>query len=189
MKPFLTAAGLACTLCACATGRPDHFYVLTPEPQAASTARGAPALQATLKVTVPSWVDRPEMVLNTSSDGVIALEHQRWAAPLADLVTQTLARNLELRRSDLLIAGQSVTRAGAGVNVAVDIVEITVRRGQRASIETRWRIVDARTRKDAVGGEAFSAPVNAGDYAEVARALSDCLSLLADRLAGLIPAE
>jgi uncharacterized lipoprotein YmbA len=189
VKPFLTAAGLACTLCACAAGRPDHFYVLTPEPQAASAARGAPALQATLKVTVPSLVDRAEMVLNTSPDGIVALEHERWAAPLADLVTQTLARNLELRRSDLLIAGRSVNRAGAAVNVAVDIVEVTVRRGQRATIETRWRIFDARSSKDVVGGEAFSAPVNRGDYAEVARALSDCLSLLADRLAGLIPAE
>ena len=188
MKSFLTTAGFACMVCACATGRPDNFYVLSAEPQAVSTARSATALQTSLKVTLPSLVDRPEILLNTSPDGVMALEHERWAAPLADLVAQTLGRNLEIRRSDLLIAGQSVNRAGAAsVNVAVDIVEVMVRRGQRASIETRWRIFDARSGKEAVGGDAFSAPVNTGGYADVARALSDCLSLLADRLAGLIP--
>lgn len=188
MRSSLTFACLACVLSACAASRPDHFYVLNTEPQEMSAARTVPALQATLKVTLPSLVDRPEMVLNTSTDGVIALEHERWAAPLTDLVTQTLARDLERRRGDLLIAGQSVNRAGAAaVSVAVDIVEVTVRRGQRARIETRWRIFDARTGKDVVGGDAFSAPLNQDGYANVAHALSTCVSLLADRLAGLVP--
>lgn len=174
-------------VCACATRQPDHFYVLITEPQDASVARSTPALQATLTVTVPSVVDRPEMLLNTSPEGIIALEHERWAAPLTDLVTQTLARDLEIRRSDLLIAGQGVNHGAAGVRVAVDLVELTLRTGQRASIETRWRIFDARTGKDFVGGEAFTAPINPGGYADVARGLSDCLALLADRLAGLMP--
>jgi uncharacterized lipoprotein YmbA len=187
LKSSLTVAGFACVLSACATSQPDHFYVLSAEPQDTSAARTAPTMQATLKVTLPSLVDRPEMVLNTSLDGVIALEHERWAAPLTDLVTQTLARDLERRRGELLMTGQGVSLAGTTARIAVDIVDVTVRRGQRASIEARWRIFDVRTGKDVVGGDAFSAPLSEDGYANVARALSVCLGLLADRLAVILP--
>jgi uncharacterized lipoprotein YmbA len=187
LKSSLTAAGFACVLGACATNHPDHFYVLNAEPQDTSAARAAPTMQATLTVTLPSLVDRPEMVLNTSPDGVIALEHERWGAPLTNLVTQTLARDLERRRSELLMTGQGVSHAETTARIAVDIVDITVRRGQRASIEARWRVRDVRTGKDVVGGDAFSAPLSEDGYANVAHALSVCLGQLADRLAGLLP--
>jgi uncharacterized lipoprotein YmbA len=125
------------------------------------------------------------MILNTSTNGVIVLEHERWAAPLADLVTQTLARDIERRRSDLLVADPSVRHpAEAAVRVTIDLVQMTVRKGERASIEAHWRIVDPRPGGDVVGSEVFSAPLAQDDYATVPQALSDCLGLLADRLVG-----
>jgi uncharacterized lipoprotein YmbA len=125
------------------------------------------------------------MILNTSTNGVIVLEHERWAAPLSDLAAQTLARDLELRRSDMLVAAQNAGRSGAAaVKVTVDLVQVTVRRGERASIEAHWRIVDPRAGADAVGSEIFSAPMAQDGYAAVPRALSECLGLLADRLTG-----
>jgi uncharacterized lipoprotein YmbA len=138
-----------------------------------------------LRVTLPSLVDRSEMMLNTSTNGVIVLEHERWAAPLADLATQTLARDLELRRSDMLVAAQNAGRSDvSAVKVTIDLVQVTVRRGERASIEAHWRIVDPRAGADVVGSEVFSAPVAQDGYSAVPQALSECLGLLADRLAG-----
>jgi hypothetical protein len=61
-------------------------------------------------------------------------------------------------------------------------VQVTVRKGERASIEAHWRILDTRTGGDSAGGEVFSAPVGRDDYAAVPQALSECLGLLADRL-------
>jgi hypothetical protein len=169
-------------LSACAS-HPDHFYILSTQPAGAGQARTSPAAPAALKVTLPSVVDRPEMVLNTSADDVIVQEHERWAAPLADLVTQTLARDLERRRSDLLVADSSVNRAGGAViKINVDVVQWTVHRGREASLEAHWRILDPRNGKDLTGGEVFSSPLGQDDYAAVAQALSQCLGLLADRL-------
>jgi uncharacterized lipoprotein YmbA len=183
VKSLLTAACILSLLSACATSRPDHFYILSAQPQGASETRTTPATQVTLRVTLPSLVDRSEMILDTSADGVIVLEHERWAAPLADLVSQTLAQDLERRRNDILVADQSVHRASpAAINVTVDVVQMTVRRGDRASVETHWRIFDPRTGLDTVGGEVFSAPLRQDGYAAVAQALSECLGLLADRL-------
>jgi uncharacterized protein len=174
-------------LSACAS-HPDHFYILSTQPAGAGEARTSPTALAALRVTLPSVVDRPEMVLNTSADDVIVQEHQRWAAPLADLVTQTLARDLERRRSDLLVADSSVNRSsGSVVRINVDVVQLTVHRGGQASVEAHWRILDPRTGKEAVGGDVFSAPLGRDDYAAVAQALSQCLGLLADRLVGALP--
>jgi uncharacterized lipoprotein YmbA len=128
------------------------------------------------------------MILNTSADGVIVLEHERWAAPLTDLVTQTLAQDLERRRGDLLVAGQNGSRpGGTPIKITVDVVQMSVRRGERASIEAHWRILDPRTGKEVAGGEVFSAPLGSDGSPGIAQALSECLGLLADRLVGQMP--
>jgi len=187
VKSLVTAGCLLGLLCACVSSRPDHFYILSAHPQGASEPRTAPATQVWLRVTLPTLVDRPEMVLNTSTNGVMVLEHERWAAPLADLVTQTLARDLERRRSDLLVADQSIHHSGeTAVTVSVDVVQVSVRKGERASIEAHWRILGPRLGGDVVGSDVFSAPLAQDDYAAVPQALSDCLGLLADRLVGQI---
>ena len=186
VKPLLAAASTMILLSACAS-HPDHFYILSTQPAGAAEPRTSPTVLAALWVTLPSVVDRPEMVLNTSADDVIVQEHQRWAAPLADLVTQTLARDLERRRGDLLVADSSVNRSSRSVvKINVDVVQLTVHRGRQASIEAHWRILDPRTGKEAVGGDVFSAPLGQDDYAAVAQALSQCLGLLADRLMGAL---
>jgi uncharacterized protein len=172
------------SLCACVTSQPDHFYILNVQPPGTSPPRTPPAALAVLKVTVPSWVDRPEMVLNSATDAVVVLEHERWAAPLADLALQALARDLERRHTDLVIADPRLDATGrAAVKIAVDLVQMTVRRGSQATLEASWRIIDMRSGRDEVGSAVLSAPVAGEDYAAVARAWSACLGLLADRLA------
>jgi uncharacterized lipoprotein YmbA len=188
LKPFAAALGLLGLLCACATSRPDHFYILNAQPEGRTVARAAPAAQATLKVTLPSVVDRPEIVLNTSAEGVTVLEHERWAAPLADLVAQTLGQDIERRRPDLVVGGPSASHsAGSAIRVAVDIVQVTLRRGDRAAIEVHWRILDTPTSTDIAGGDVFSAPLAAEGYAAIAESLSECLGMLAQALAGQMP--
>ena len=188
MKSLAAALCSLGLLSACAAGRPDHFYILSTQPTGAAGARTEPVAQATLKVTLPSLVDRAEMILNTSGDGVIVLEHERWAAPLSDLVSQALAGDIERRRADLLVARPGGNRVrDPAVRIAVDIVQMTVRRGGHASIEAQWRIHDARTGVGLTGSGEFSAAVGPMDYADVAKALSESLSLLADRLAAQIP--
>jgi uncharacterized lipoprotein YmbA len=186
MKSLLTLCAIG-LLCACATSRPDHFYILSAQPQAAAQPPSTPATPVVLKVTLPSLVDRPEMVLNTSADGVRVLEHERWGAPLADLVVQTLGQDMERRRSDLLVGGPGAARAsGAPIKITVDVVQMTARQGDRVSIETHWRIVDPRKPADLAGNEVFSAPLGQDSYAAIAQALSDCLGNFADRLVAQI---
>jgi uncharacterized lipoprotein YmbA len=187
MKSLPIAAGL-CLLGACATVTPDHYYVLSSLPPGTLEARTESPTQVTLRVSLPALVDRSEMVLNTGADAVTVLEHERWAAPLAELIAQTLAQDFERRRADLLVTGQGLIRpAGAALKVTIDLVRVTMRSGKQASMDAHWRILDTRTGTESLGGDVFSAPLTEEGSAAVARALSDCLSQLADRLVGQLP--
>jgi uncharacterized lipoprotein YmbA len=185
---LLSAVVCSCLLYACAAVQPDHYYILSSQPQGAIEPRTAPATQVTLKVSLPSLVDRYEMVLNTSADGITVLEHERWGAPLTDLVVETLAEDIERRRADFLVSGKGMNQPrGAAIQVAVDMVQITMRRSGQASIEAHWLIHDSVAGKDVSGGEVFHAPLRDDSYAAVARALSDCLGQLSERLARQMP--
>jgi uncharacterized lipoprotein YmbA len=176
-------------LAGCAGPR-DHFYALTTLPETAPAPAAGFTTHVMLTLSLPPMVDRRQMVIATSSDQLLVLEHERWAAPLSELVLQTLGRDLEQRRADVLVADRGFDQPSlATVKIRVDIVRMSVRAGGRATLEAHWRVVDARRNTDEVGGETFESPVASGDYAAVARAFSNNLSSLADRLAAKIPAS
>jgi len=177
--------GAAC-LTACA-GQRDHFYALSTLPAGAPEAASGYSTHVILAVSLQALVDRRQMVVHTTGDQVLILEHERWAAPLSELVAHTLARDIEQRRPDVLVADRSFDQAGArAVQVRVDIVQMAARSGGQATVEAHWRIVDAAAKTDEVGGEVFAAPLGTADYADIARAFSADLGLLADRLAAKV---
>lgn len=169
-------------LAACASA-PDHFYALHAIPE---TARrdAAPSALVHLQVTLPSMVDRAEMVLNTSATGIAILDHERWAAPLPDLVLQTLSRDLETRRPDILVVDRSFARTvKPAVDIKVDIVRMIAQAGGKAGIDARWHITTAGNGSDRVGQAWLEAPAAGSDHSSIAAAYSEALSELAARLA------
>jgi uncharacterized protein len=175
-------------LTGCVTRQRDHFYVLDAQPAGGRESRAQFDRQVTLRVTVPSLVDRGEMVL-MSPGGVAVMDHERWAAPLADLLTATLARDIEQRRNDVVVLSKTADHAGIPVvQMTVDIDQIAARLGDQLIVETHWRLTDARTGKQLLGRDSFLSPQRPQSYADVAAALSACIASLADRLAAQIPA-
>lgn len=170
---------------------PDHFYMLNTLPGATHTPVGAGARPVRLSVTIPSMVDRSEMVLNDPSDAVLVYEHERWAAPLADEVSATLARDLEQRRTDFLIGDARFDRLGTvPLAITVDIVRMSARRGGPTTLEAHWRIVGAGPHgADQLGGNSFSADANGSGFAAIAQSYSQALSELADAIAADVPHE
>jgi uncharacterized lipoprotein YmbA len=187
--PHLAACLAAALFLAGCAGPRDRFYSLTAMPETARASASGFTTHVMLAVSLPSVIDRRQMVIATSSNQLLVLEHERWAAPLSDLVQQTLGRDLEQRRGDVLVADRSFDQPSlAAVKIRVEIVRMSVRAGGQATLEAHWRVLDARRSTDEIGSETFeSAAAGGGDYAAVARAFSDDLSSLADRLAAKIP--
>ncbi len=190
-RPLIAAIGPLVLLGACAV-QADHFYDLRVLPAQPPATRAEQPLYVRLDVTIPALVDRPQMLLGTGADGVAVLEHERWAAPLSDLVASTLARDIERRRADLLIGDRGFERTERGaLHVQVDITELMARRGGAdagARLEAQWRIRDPRNGLDRAGSEVFATPLGTDGYEAVATAFSLALDSLAQRLAAALPA-
>lgn len=182
-------AGCAILLASCAA-HPDRFYGLTTLPRAALPPAAGYATRILLSTSIPSVVDRRELIVDAPDDRILVLEQERWAAPLSDLVHQTLARDIEQRRADVLVADRAFDQAGVKpVRIKVEIVRMSARRGGQATLEAHWRIQDAAAQLDLLGGASFSSPIEGDDYASIARAFSLCLASLADRLAEKLPSQ
>jgi uncharacterized lipoprotein YmbA len=174
-------------LAGCVTRQPDHFYDLNPLPAVIGTSRSQFDRQVTLRVTVPSMLDRAEMVVATIS-GVSVLDHERWAAPLADMISGALSQDIERRRSDVVVLPRSADKAGIPLfRIAVEIDQVTARMGDHLSIDTHWRVTDVHSGKETLGRDTFVSQQRPQNYADVAAALSTCIALLADRLVAEIP--
>ena len=181
--PINTALWVCLLLAACA-GTPDHFYTLNTLPDTGQLPQSTPTTPMRLNVMLPSLVDRSEMVLTTSKNGILILDHERWAAPLSDQVAQTLARDIEQRRGDLLIGDARFDQAASPpVSLRIDIIRMSAQRNGEASIDAHWRIVDASSGVDRLGSGSFTVSMNGDGYAAVAQAYSQLLSELAERLA------
>lgn len=175
------------SLMGCAAIHPDRFYALNPEPAGTTTAPPAAATGLSLKITVPSLVDRNELVLR-NGNGITVLEHERWAAPLADQVAVVLGQDIEQRRPDLMISSRRLSQpGGATIAIFADIVELSASRSAGVSMEVRWRIDRAGNTQPITGRETFRQPASGNDYSQVVHALSDCVAQLADRLAQQVP--
>lgn len=186
MKKLLLAVCILCSAEGCATRRPDYYYVLAAQPAAARESATPANLQVALRLTLPSLVDRSEMVL-TTENGVTVMEHQRWAAPLVDLMTTALRQDIERRRADVMVSLRSAAAGIPLIRMEVDVIQLSARRGVEVSVETQWRVTDSHNHTS-IGRDVFVTPLHSDSYAAVATALSTCVALLADRLAKEIPA-
>jgi uncharacterized protein len=173
----------------CVASHVDHFYVIDTAPGGARASSSAFARQVTLRVSVPSLVDRAAMVISTP-DGVAVMEHERWAAPLSDLITSALARDIERQRGDVVVLPHHSDNAGVPLTtIAVDVDEVSARLGGQLSIEAHWRITDMASGKVTLGRDVFAGPAHSQSYAAVADGLSAAVGLLADRLIKEIPTQ
>jgi uncharacterized protein len=177
-----------CVLSSCAASHVDHFYVIDAPPGGARESSSVFARQVTLQVSVPSLIDRAAMVI-TTPDGVAVLEHERWAAPLSDLITSALARDIERQRADVVVLPHHMDKAEVPLTaIAIDVDQVRARLGDQVSIEAHWRITDAAG-KVTLDRDVFVSSEHAQTYAALADGLSAAVGLLANRLIKEIPTQ
>ena len=99
-RHLLTLGLFLLALAGCASTPPTQFYVL-PSLAGSDTAPLSAADSRDLTigvgpVTLPPYLDRPQIVTNTSRAKLTLAEFDQWAAPLHDIFSRALAENLAL---------------------------------------------------------------------------------------------
>jgi len=97
--PALVLGAALLVSAGCAETPPTTFYILSSLPPPAAESLGAGGDKLSLgvgPVTLPTYLDRPQVVSLASANKLQLAEFHKWAGPLPDNVSRVLAENLSI---------------------------------------------------------------------------------------------
>ena len=145
-RPFrhraIVGLALAGLLAGCAVTRPTSFYTLSPVTEPEVAKRSADGLVIGLgPITLPLYLDRPDIVTREGSNQMRLAEFDKWAEPLEPLLTRIMAEDLYalLDASDVIPIPQ---RGDVPLDrvIEVDIGRFDADAAGQVVLDARWRI-------------------------------------------------
>ncbi len=168
---------LAILLLGCAVTAPSRFYILEPFAGADSAAEvqgaGEKLTIGIGPVSIPGYLNRPQIVRRAGENELLLAEFDRWAEPLKDNIPIVLVENL---RALLGPEGISIIpwRGSSRIDyrLTVDIIRFDITVAGEASLVARWSVFGRGKKKikplsktislhASSGGEGFNAGVSA----------------------------
>jgi uncharacterized lipoprotein YmbA len=193
---FLRPAALAAclVLASCAGSEPTRFYTLAALPDA--PAEAMPALPADLTVgvgpvTLPPYLDRPQLVTRAGSNRAVLADFDSWVEPLQGMFARVLAENLSrlLGTDDVLLLPQD-RPIRFTYQVEVDVTRFDVDTAGSAILDARWWVLGRGGERLLQSGRStISEPTEVGDYTAAAAALSRALGAMSTEIAQAIAAQ
>jgi uncharacterized lipoprotein YmbA len=180
---ILTFFVMAIVLAGCASSSPSHFYTLSSSGHPA----GMPQTDCYVSVgpiSVPSVVDRPQIVVRTGPNQVFIDEFERWASPLKEDILRVVAENLvsALGTSQVTVFSQS-TAADASYRVLIDILRFESEPDRAATLDALWTVNSRKAGESRRTRTTITEPTRGSGYAEVIAAHSRALGRLSDEIA------
>ena len=183
------AAGLA--LAGCTQSQPTRFYTLSGLASASDETLPAPASDLTVgvgPVTLPAYLDRPQLVTRAGSNRMELADFDSWAEPLDGLFARVLADNLALLlgTDDVLLLPQR-RPTPLDYQVEVEVTRFDVDAGGNANLDARWWVYGRGGERLLQSGRStITEAAQAGDYAAGAAALSRALGAMSTEIAEAI---
>jgi uncharacterized protein len=185
------AAGLL--LAGCAATTPTQFYTLSSllaAPGEATPARSGPALGIG-PVTLPEYLNRPQIVTRDGSNRILLADFDSWAEPLDGLFARVLTENLSLLLDTDDVVPLPLRRSiRLDYDVEVNVTRFDVDNAGNAVLDARWLIY-----RDVSGDLVHSArstvvePAPTNDEAGAVQALSRALGAMSREIAAAIAAD
>jgi uncharacterized lipoprotein YmbA len=170
--------------------QPSRFYILNTSPSAESPSPSVPVASGPAiglgPLTLPKYVDRPQIVTRTSPYELNFAEFDRWAEPLEvnflHAMAEELSRQIPTDRIALFPWPPSML---VDYQVTVDVTEFYVQTGGQSSLVALWSIFKPDGREVLVSRKSrFGAPVGTQDYGAMVAAMSQTVADLSREIAG-----
>jgi uncharacterized lipoprotein YmbA len=174
---------------ACAS-TPSRFYILNTLP-ASETVPATAAAQGPVigvgPITLPKYLDRPQIVTRASRNQLALGEFDRWAEPLQDNVSRVLAENLALLiPTDHILLNPWPRSAPVDYQVAVEVRHFDGWLGGESVLLALWSILDGAERQ-LISKRAFlNVPVGGRDYEAIVVAMNQMVESLSRDIAAAI---
>jgi uncharacterized lipoprotein YmbA len=195
MSPFLwrlvlvTLVGSLLGLGACAN-TPSRFYMLSPltaSETVLATAAARGLVVGVGPISVPKYLDRPQIVTRASRNQLDLGEFDRWAEPLQDNVLRVLAENLMLLiPTDHILLGDWPRSASLDYQVRVEVLHFDGWFGGESTLLALWSILDRAERPLMSQRVSLSVPVGGRDYEALVMAMNQMLEALSRDIAAAI---
>lgn len=144
LRQAFLAGLMLLTLAGCGTSEPSRLYTLSGLPFTAASIQPANTSALAIgigPVTLPLYLDRPQIVRRTSPNRLEIAEFDRWAEPLINTVPRILAENI-----GLLLLSEKVyvlprrRRLPLDLTVEVDISSFEPMSDGTAVLAASWHI-------------------------------------------------
>ena len=189
----LTAVALVCLVLAMVTAcasAPSQFYTLNSTTALTATVSAVSLLSVAVgPVAVPAAVDRPQIVLSVGANQLRLDEFNRWAAPLADNITEVLIINLmqELGTARVRAYAQTVL-ANPDFQVIVEVQRFHSVLGDAAEIDALWTVRPAAGGASKTGRSQVREPTSGAGFEPLVAAHSRALARVSGDIAAAIRA-
>jgi hypothetical protein len=184
----LVLAAFTLGIAGCASTPATRFYSLAsvapPAPESPRPA-GQGLAVAVGAVTLPAYLDRPQVVTRSGVYAVDLAEFDRWSEPLQDMVPRVIAENLSvLLGSDQVYLSPRRRLPGLSQQVDIAIDRFDLDDQDRVVLAARWDLVE-RNRDEVVSSRKVTITEAAADrsYDAIVAAMSKALALLSRDIA------
>jgi uncharacterized lipoprotein YmbA len=177
---------LALLVAGCAASPPVNLYTLSAVDLTAADTRlpHSPAVVAVGPVTLPDYIDRPQIVTRKSAYQLELAAYDQWAAPLYDMLPRVLVEDLALRLPSDRVVAFPQSDAGFDYRIAVDVSRFDVDATGAATLAARWQLyAPSAPRALLVADDTLQQRVEGRGFDAYAAALSAVLAELGDRIA------
>ena len=183
---LVTLGGLLLGLEAC-TSLPSRFYILSSlsasDTIAATAAEQGPVIGVG-PITLPKYLDRPQIVTRAGSNQLILAEFDRWAEPLQDNVARVLAENLSrLIPTDQVLLQAWPRSASLDYQVTMEVLQFEGWLGGESRLLALWSILDGAELPLWSQRASLNTPVGGREYEAMVMAMNQLLEWLSRDLA------
>jgi uncharacterized protein len=180
---ILISCALAAVITGCASSSPSHFYALTPVTAQAAGSQADYSVSVG-PISVPSIVDRYQIVVLSGPNQVTMDDFNRWASPLKDDIGRVIMENLVslLGTNQVSLFPQSAAD-GAAYRASVHVLRFDSELGKSAMLDALWTVSSAKGKQSYRGRTSLTEPVQGDGYAALVAAHSRALGRLSADIA------
>jgi uncharacterized protein len=192
---FCTALLLVLGISGCATSPPSHFYVLSAPnpPESSAPVSDRSVLVAIGPVTIPDYINRPEIVTTDGPNEVTVHEFHRWVGSLdhniARVIVENLSTTLPAGRFNVVRWNPAIAENIYAVNrvmVEVTRFDVSAGPGGAAIFEAEWVLYGSQSKVLAINKSSRKVPVKGADFKDMTAAMSQCLTEFSGEVASAI---
>lgn len=177
------------SLGACIAAQPTSFYTLSSEVERRPPSAGRSLVIGLGPITLPPYLDRPDIVTREGPNEMRLAEFHRWAEPLEPLLARTMAQNLYtlLDTKDVILLPQRRDTPLDRV-VEVEVGRLDADEAGQVVLDARWWVYrgDGETLLASGHSEAVEQGAPPPDYAAIVAAMSRAVAAVSRDIAGAV---